>query len=604
MYPAALYAAPMYLDYFGLREPPFSITPDPRFVFLSERHRDALAHLSYGIGQGGGSGFVQLTGEVGTGKTTISRLLLEQLPANTRVALILNPLLSPVELLEAIGEELHLDLTGRHGNVKALVDALNAYLLEAHGTGLRVVLIIDEAQNLSTAAIEQVRLLTNLETATQKLLQIILLGQPELREQLARPELRQLAQRITARYHLDPLDADESEAYLRHRWAVAGGGPFPFTRSSARRLHRHAGGVPRLLNVIAERALLAGYARSERPIGDRLLDQAAAEVLAPRAGAQRAPLMLGIVVFCVLALLEIWHRLPDRDGKGRVAATHAVSRAAIRNPVATSSAAPRGWEPSAFALLDADALALRVAASDGSPQQTWRHLLALWSVRPDSIGNASAAACPTVIAPGLFCANGNARLSQLAQFDRPALLRLHANGRRASALLLGLGSTQALLQLDADTFLVHRGALEVAMDGYATIWRGPLVINSPLRRGDTGPGVDWLRARLLQASPSRPQKQSPPEPGETQTGGSRQSRLPQETLKAAPGAGSAAPAGYDAGLIAAVRAVQRDFGLHGDGVAGPETLMALMAIDRNGPHLRRISEQSTACAPSQDDACR
>jgi len=244
-----------------LREPPFSITPDPRFVFLSERHRDALAHLSHGVGQGGGSGFVQLTGEVGTGKTTISRLLLEQLPENTRIALILNPLLSPVELLEAICEELRLDLDGRRGSLKSLVDLLNIFLLDAYAAGLRVVLIIDDAQDLSAAALEQVRLLTNLETPTQKLLQIILLGQPELREQLARPELRQLAQRITARYHLDPLDADESEAYLRHRWAVAGGGSFPFTRAALRSLHRHAGGVPRLLNVVAERALLAGYAR-------------------------------------------------------------------------------------------------------------------------------------------------------------------------------------------------------------------------------------------------------------------------------------------------------------------------------------------------------
>src|SRR6478609_4259158 len=158
----------MYLEYYGLKEPPFSITPDPRYVFLSERHRDALAHLLYGIGKGGRGGFVQLTGEVGTGKTTLSRLLLEQIPDNTRVALVLNPRLSPEELLETICEELHLPVDGRRGRIKALTDALNAYLLEAYAQGLRVVLIIDEAQNLSAQALEQVRLLTNLETATQK----------------------------------------------------------------------------------------------------------------------------------------------------------------------------------------------------------------------------------------------------------------------------------------------------------------------------------------------------------------------------------------------------------------------------------------------------
>ncbi|HZV37381.1 MAG TPA: AAA family ATPase, partial [Pseudoxanthomonas sp.] len=244
----------MYLGYYGLHEAPFSITPDPRFVHLSERHRDALAHLLFGIDKGGGGGFVQLTGEVGTGKTTLSRLLLEQLPADTRIALVLNPRQNAVELLETICEELHVEVAGRQGSAKALVDALNAHLLEAYARGLRVVLLIDEAQNLPTDALEQVRLLTNLETDTQKLLQILLLGQPELRAMLAKPELRQLAQRITARFHLTPLDAKETGEYLRHRWRVAGGERFPFDAKAVRRLHARSGGVPRLINVIAERA--------------------------------------------------------------------------------------------------------------------------------------------------------------------------------------------------------------------------------------------------------------------------------------------------------------------------------------------------------------
>src|SRR5688500_207709 len=201
----------MYLEHYGLAEPPYSITPDPRFVYLSERHRDALAHLLYGIGQGGGGGFVQLTGEVGTGKTTLSRLLLEQLPDDTRVALVLNPRQSPIELLRTICEERGIEVPAAdRDSSKALVDALNAYLLKAHADGLRVVLIVDEAQDLSVEALEQVRLLTNLETDTQKLLQVVLIGQPELREVLARPDLRQLAQRITARFHLTPLDARET----------------------------------------------------------------------------------------------------------------------------------------------------------------------------------------------------------------------------------------------------------------------------------------------------------------------------------------------------------------------------------------------------------
>src|SRR3954464_8941505 len=261
----------MYLEFYGLKEAPFSITPDPRYVFLSERHRDALAHLLYGIGKGGSGGFVQLTGEVGTGKTTLCRLLLEQLPENTRVALVLNPKLSPVELLETICEELKLDIAERRGSLKGLVDTLNAYLLDAYAQGLRVVLIIDEAQELSVEALEQVRLLTNLETPTQKLLQIILLGQPELRGKLNKPELRQLAQRITARYHLTPLDRDETEAYVRHRVAVAGAARLPFSRLGLRALFQRSGGVPRLINVIADRALMAGYAREQDAIGERLI---------------------------------------------------------------------------------------------------------------------------------------------------------------------------------------------------------------------------------------------------------------------------------------------------------------------------------------------
>lgn len=287
----------MYLQHFGLAEPPFAITPDPRFVYLSERHRDALAHLMYGIGQGGSGGFVQLTGEVGTGKTTLCRLALEQLPDNVRVALVLNPKQTPLELLETICEELHIEGANKRRSQKTQIDALNAYLLDAYGKGLRVVLIIDEAQELSRELLEQVRLLTNLETNTQKLLQIVLLGQPELRHMLAKPALRQLAQRITARFHLDPLKPQDTGEYLRHRIAVAGGSAFPFEDAAVRRLHSLSGGVPRLLNVLGERALLAGYVHGKPRVDGTLVELAAAEVLPPEAGHGRLWRMLG---WCLL----------------------------------------------------------------------------------------------------------------------------------------------------------------------------------------------------------------------------------------------------------------------------------------------------------------
>ena len=293
----------MFLEHFQLREAPFSISPDPRFVFLSDRHRDALAHLLYGVGQGSSGGFVQLTGEVGTGKTTLCRLLLEQLPVNTRVALILNPMLSPIELLEAIGKELHIPLRGKQGHQKRLIDALNVYLLQAYAEGLRVVLIIDEAQNLSADALEQVRLLTNLETNTQKLLQIILLGQPELRDLLARRDLRQLSQRITARFHLTPLNETESQQYLRHRFAIAGGTQFPFAADAIRALFRYSNGIPRLLNIIADRALLAAYVHESKVIDKRLVSLAASEILpTPSSHNIRRVALWFLAVFLVILL--------------------------------------------------------------------------------------------------------------------------------------------------------------------------------------------------------------------------------------------------------------------------------------------------------------
>jgi general secretion pathway protein A len=293
----------MYLAFYGLKESPFSITPDPRFVFLSERHRDALAHLLYGIGQGGSGGFVQLTGEVGTGKTTISRLLLEQVPENTRIAMVLHPRQSPMQLLETITEELHITLKSRRLSNKLLIDAIHQYLLKAYAEGLRVVLIIDEAQNLSVEALEQIRLLTNLETATQKLLQILLLGQPELREQLARPELRQLAQRVTARYHLTPLNPEETQAYVRHRLAVAGALRPLFSKPALRYLHWRSAGVPRLINVIADRALVAGYVSEAPVVGLRLLHRAANEVLGSAATRTSSQRVLGLAAAIAVAVL-------------------------------------------------------------------------------------------------------------------------------------------------------------------------------------------------------------------------------------------------------------------------------------------------------------
>ena len=543
----------MYLGYYGLDEPPFSITPDPRFVHLSERHRDALAHLLFGIDQGGGGGFVQLTGEVGTGKTTLSRLLLEQLPAHARVALVLNPRQAPVELLETICEELRIPIDGRRGSAKALVDALNAYLLDAYAQGLRVVVLIDEAQNLPADTLEQVRLLTNLETDTQKLLQIVLLGQPELRTLLARPELRQLAQRITARYHLLPLDPAETEAYLRHRWRVAGGTRFPFDAGAVRRLYRRSGGVPRLLNVIAERALLAGYARDALAIDRRLVDAAADEVLPPPARPQRlrtGAVVAGVAVVALAALLLAlaWRRPAAGSATRPAAPPIATTAATLAAPTTAAPATAR------IPRLDAGALATRLRSADASPAPAWQALLQQWGLPARAITVAPDGPCTPGGDPAdLHCVQGRARLDTLMALDRPLLLHLRDGAAGAWAVLLGADARNVRLRLGAGVFDLDRGLLQAHWDGdYAGLWRGPAALELPPRPGTQGAAVDWLWLRLLPEA-------------------------------ARPGAA------YDARLRAAVRDFQTAHGLPADGVAGSLTLMAL-ANGLPGPRLQRALE--------------
>jgi general secretion pathway protein A len=266
----------MYLEHFGLLEAPFSLAPDPRYLFLSAQHREALAHLLYGVRSEGG--FVQLTGEVGTGKTTVCRCFLEQLPPGTRAAVILNPSLTAEELLATICDEFEIPRPEGPPSLKASLDLINRFLLDAHAAGERAVLIVDEAQNLDPVVLEQVRLLTNLETSRHKLLQVILMGQPELRATLARPDLRQLAQRITARFHLEPLSREETGAYVRHRLGVAGCHEELFPPAVIRRLKRLSRGVPRLINILCDRSLLGAYVQGRRQVDRTTLDQAAREV--------------------------------------------------------------------------------------------------------------------------------------------------------------------------------------------------------------------------------------------------------------------------------------------------------------------------------------
>jgi general secretion pathway protein A len=264
----------MYEAFFGLSESPFNVTPDPRFVYLSRHHQAALSAMRYGVDRR--SGFIQITGEIGAGKTTLSRMFLQQLGENVHSSLVFNPKLSELELLQGIVEDFGLKPKAKKR--KEYFDCLNRFLLEESARGFNAVVIIDEAQLLPPRALEQIRLLSNLETTTQKLLQIILMGQPELKDLLKRPDLKQLRQRITVRCHLPELSLEEVEQYVAHRLNVAGACENFFTPEAIRRIYELSSGIPRIINVLADRALLAAYARNARTVDPVLVECAEADL--------------------------------------------------------------------------------------------------------------------------------------------------------------------------------------------------------------------------------------------------------------------------------------------------------------------------------------
>jgi len=542
----------MYINYFHLKQAPFSIAPDPRYLFMSERHREALAHLLYGIGSGGG--FVLLTGEIGAGKTTVCRCFIEQVPDDCRLAYIFNPKLTVEELLQTICDEFRIAVAppGAAGaGVKAYVDAINAYLLDSHARGHNNVLVIDEAQNLSAQVLEQLRLLTNLETSERKLLQIILIGQPELRTMLARPELEQLAQRVIARYHLGALSVAETGAYVAHRLAVAGvQGASPIPAALAPLIHRLTNGVPRRINLLCDRALLGAYVENSREATPRILRRAAQEVFAgegaaadsaPRARA-RWPLVAGGVLAGAALSAAAWQAVPH--GAGPAAAPAAVtaqaataprpaSMAGARVAVPPTAAASSPAAPSASAPTDAQPLAL------GTQEAVLHELGALW-------GQNLPAGSPCDAAPrlGVRCYQGHGGLYELRLLDRPALVALHDGPRVGYAILTGLDDRSATLTVDGRRHTVSLGALATRLDGeFTTLWKAPRAFRDQVGTGDSGPDVDWIAARLAELDG----KHAAPAPGEPLDGPTR--RL--------------------------LRAFQLKQNLKADGVAGPRTYMRL-----------------------------
>lgn len=583
----------LFNDYFGFHENPFSITPDPRYLFLSQRHQEALAHLLYGLQEGGG--FVQLTGEVGTGKTTLIRTLLEQLPENVDAALIFNPRLTAREFLASLCDELKLAYEDDAETLKGMIDALNDYLLEAYAKGRRVVLIVDEAQNFHGDVLEQIRLLTNLETARHKLLQIILVGQPELRDLLARRELRQLAQRITARYHLVPMTRAEIRVYIDHRLRIAGGQSNVFTDGAVRAIWRFSRGVPRLINTLCERALLGAYVLESVRVTRSIVARAAGEIEG-FARERRRPWLLpsgAIVVGLVAAVIwgaQPWNRSTlERVGAPVGEATAAMQLPALQAGVAavpdaarvtamdvagepdtmsrgaarretTASQPPVSHSVTAVQAEIASAQQLRTLlqgqAGTSDIDSAFEALFDAWGV--DYRQLMGSAGCERAISARLHCHWASGTFEEFLSLDHPAILweRDNAEGAERYVTVLGARGGEAIIKVANTVHTIGINALAEFWNGhYLLLWRPPSLDARLIRPGARGETVLWLRRNLDRADNQM--------------------------------AAAEWPEVYDAELVERVKAFQRSRALVPDGLVGERTLIHLSTLegDRSVPLL-------------------
>ena len=552
----------MYSNHFGLTQDPFSIAPDPRYLFMSERHREALAHLLYGVtgpqpGAGGsGGGFVLLTGDIGTGKTTICRCFLEQIPSGCHVAYIFNPKLTVTELLQSICEEFHIAPAASAAStptVKDYIDALNSFLLQSHAAGQSCVLIIDEAQNLQADVLEQLRLLTNLETSERKLLQIVLIGQPELRSMLERPELEQLAQRVIARFHLDALTERETTQYITHRLAVAGHSKsLPFDLKALQRIHQLARGVPRRINLLCGRALLGAWANGLERVNRTVVDKAASEVFGteparkPGSGVTSTRYILGAIVLLGLGLGAFLRWGPQQPPAP-------AAKAPVSAPPKAPASAPAVIAPVAARPIESLEALLPQLPRDINA--AWRELAPSWKLPASDVDP-----CQSAATQQLQCyRSANLSLPLLRQLARPGILTLQSGKEPpVYALLVGLTDQTATLRIGTDLHTVRLVALGRLWHGdFATYWRAPAGYSANLRDGSSGPMVDQLVSELAKVDGVTP-----------------------------PAAGASVQM-LDAALRERIRAFQRSQGLKPDGQPGPLTFMQIdSATATNEPRLQ------------------
>ncbi len=558
----------MYTAHFGLNAAPFSITPDPHYLYLSGRHREALAHLLYGVNEG--PGFVLLTGEVGTGKTTLCRSLIEQLPETVDVALLLNPRLTSMELLAALFDELRIYYEPDY-TLKDFIDTLSSYLLTAHTVGRRTVLILDEAQNLSEEVLEQVRLLTNLETSNQKLLQIILVGQPELNKLLKQNNLRQLAQRITARYHLLPLSLKDTQAYINHRLAISGAKTPLFTDAAMRLIYRHSGGVPRLINILCDRALLGGYVKGQNQIDPQIVRKGVQEVRGENnLSERRSPLGWVMVLMFTISLLVggwMWWFFPsdiaffDQTTVENGLSLSPDTQVAPENPLPEKpvDSVPVNESPSVPPnLLD--------LLPQNTTESAFVSLFSRWELDYTSLVGDKA--CQRAETQGLTCLFRTGNWEDMRRFNRPAVIELVTDeAKQYLVVVTRLQNNAATLALSGKTVEFPTETInEYWLGQFLVLWQPPALPVPALQAGISNESVIWIRKLLDEIEGLR---------GEPHT---------------------LSPL-FDYALRRRVIAFQRQQKLEPDGIVGERTLLALQALAGTGPRLFDLRSDRSSFVP-------
>ena len=545
----------MYTDFFGLTEKPFSIAPDPGYLYMSESHREALAHMLYGLQTDGG--FVLLTGEVGTGKTTICKSLFTRIPPEIDLAFVLNPKISVIELLQTICDELHIQYTAV-ASTKILVDAINQHLLKTNAQGRKTVLLIDEAQNLSVDVLEQLRLLTNLETDKRKLLQIILLGQPELRDMINRPQLRQLAQRITARYHLGALEKKDISGYIFHRIQVAGGQENFFTPRAMRLIHKRSLGIPRLINLICDRALLGAYTKQQHKVTAAVVRQACAEIFDSSTRKNNLPWILATGI-CFMIISGLSYKLLTAT-YSPIELTETSSDTA--QPIYSIDNSQEQSAPQIVQHPDQQQAEPKVEqeiytwptgfAFDNTASNAFTELASMWGV---SYQDTALPPCDFAYQSGLRCYDRQEDLESLRDLNRPAILTLYDDtGKEFYVVLARIQEDQAEFHAAGEVRKLNITALQNRWFGeYRILWSPPAEYSGIVRPGQKGALVQWLADTLTT------------------------SEQYADTAEAQSLSGT---------ILGALKRFQFSAGLTPDGVLGPKTIIHLNQLRRvPGPRL-------------------